>query len=67
LNKDEFAAQTPFPIGQVNDDYAQYFTGQSYLQPLSQQQVNIFNVTFSSRVATIIGISTMQRAAADRF
>gem|GEM_PF-5903887 len=24
----------------------QYFTGQSYLQPLSQQQVNIFNVTF---------------------
>ena len=46
MNKDEFAAQTPFPIGQVNDDYVQYFTGQSYLQPLSQQQVNIFNVTF---------------------
>ena len=46
MNKDEFAAQTPFPIGQANDDYAQYFTGQSYLQPLSQQQVNIFNVTF---------------------
>gem|GEM_PF-3557197 len=25
MNKDEFAAQTPFPIGQANDDYAQYF------------------------------------------
>jgi len=46
MNKDELAAQTPFPIGQANDGYAQYFTGQSYLQPLSQQQVNIFNVTF---------------------
>ena len=46
MSKDEFAAQTSFPIGQVNDAYAQYFTGQSYLQPLSQQQVNIFNVTF---------------------
>ena len=66
MNKDEFAAQTPFPIGQTNDDYAQYFTGQSYLQPLSQQQVNILT-SRSSRVAAIIGISTMQRAAADRF
>lgn len=46
MSKDEFAAQISFPIGQVNDAYAQYFTGQSYLQPLSQQQVNIFNVTF---------------------
>jgi hypothetical protein len=27
MNKDEFAAQTPFLIGQANDDYAQYFTG----------------------------------------
>jgi len=27
MNKDEFAAQTPFPIGQANGDYAQYFTG----------------------------------------
>ena len=38
MNKDELAAQTPFPIGQANDDYAQYFTGQSYLQPLSQMK-----------------------------
>lgn len=35
-----------FPIGQPNDAFAQYFTGQSYLAPVSTQQVGIFNVTF---------------------
>ena len=35
-----------FPIGQPNDAYAQYFVGQSYLAPLSMQQVPMFNVTF---------------------
>lgn len=35
-----------FPIGQPNDGFAQYFTGQSYLAPLSTPQVGIFNVTF---------------------
>lgn len=35
-----------FPIGQPNDGFAQYFTGQSYLAPISSQQVGIFNVTF---------------------
>ena len=35
-----------FPIGQPNDGFAQYFIGQSYLAPLSTQQVGIFNVTF---------------------
>ena len=35
-----------FPIGEPNDGYAQYFIGQSYLAPLSTQQVGIFNVTF---------------------
>ena len=35
-----------FPIGQPNDGFAQYFSGQSYLAPLSTQQVGIFNVTF---------------------
>ena len=35
-----------FPIGQPNDAYAQYFVGQSYLAPLSTQQVTFFNVTF---------------------
>ncbi len=35
-----------FPIGEANDGLAQYFTGRSYLQPLSQQQVGVYNVTF---------------------
>ena len=35
-----------FPIGEPNDDFAKYFIGQSYLAPLSTQQVGIYNVTF---------------------
>ncbi|MDE6730377.1 MAG: carboxymuconolactone decarboxylase family protein [Oscillospiraceae bacterium] len=35
-----------FPIGQPNDGFAQYFIGQSYLAPVSTEQVGIFNVTF---------------------
>ena len=35
-----------FPIGQPNDGYARYFSGQSYLAPLSTNQVSIYNVTF---------------------
>lgn len=35
-----------FPIGQPNNAYAQYFSGNSYLAPISTKQVGIFNVTF---------------------
>lgn len=35
-----------FPIGKPNDRFAQYFIGQSYLAPVSMEQVGIFNVTF---------------------
>lgn len=35
-----------FPIGQPNIAYEQYFSGKSYLEPISKQQVKIFNVTF---------------------
>ena len=35
-----------FPIGEPNDAYAQYFVGQSYLAPVSTNQVPVFNVTF---------------------
>ena len=41
------AAQMCFPIGQPNDGYAQYFSGQSYLAPISTGQIPIFNVTFA--------------------
>ncbi len=40
------AAQMVFPIGEPNDAFAQYFTGRSYLAPISKEQVGIFNVTF---------------------
>ncbi len=35
-----------FPIGQPNDAFAKYFIGQSYLAPLSTEQIGIYNVTF---------------------
>ena len=35
-----------FPVGQKNDAFAQYFIGQSYLAPVSTEQVPVFNVTF---------------------
>ncbi len=40
------AASMVFPIGTPNNGFAQYFTGQSYLSPVSNEQVSIFNVTF---------------------
>ena len=44
--KDKYQNTIFFPIGASNDAYAQYFSGQSYLAPLSSQQVTFFNVTF---------------------
>lgn len=35
-----------FPIGAPNDGFSQYFSGQSYLAPVSTKQVSVFNVTF---------------------
>lgn len=40
------AKEMVFPIGQPNDAFAQYFVGQSYLAPVSTEQVGVFNVTF---------------------
>lgn len=44
--KEEYADSMIFPIGEPNDSFAEYFTGQSYLAPVSADQVGIFNVTF---------------------
>jgi 4-carboxymuconolactone decarboxylase len=44
--KSAHAAEMVFPIGALNDAFAQYFIGQSYLAPVSTEQVGIFNVTF---------------------
>lgn len=44
--KAAFQREMIFPIGEPNTAYAQYFQGQSYLTPVSREQVNISNVTF---------------------
>ncbi len=43
--KDKYQNSIFFPIGTPNP-YGQFFVGQSYLAPVSQQQVSVFNVTF---------------------
>ncbi len=42
----KFEQEMIFPIGAPNDAYAEYFVGQSYLAPISAEQVKIANVTF---------------------
>lgn len=44
--RQKFEQESIFPIGAPNDAYARYFVGQSYLAPVSTEQVKIFNVTF---------------------
>lgn len=47
--KSAHQAEMVFPIGAPNDAYAQFFIGQSYLAPVSGEQVGIFNVTFEPK------------------
>ena len=47
--KAAFQRQMIFPIGEPNTAYAKYFIGKSYLAPISNQQVNVANVTFEPR------------------
>ena len=35
-----------FPIGEPNTAFEKYFAGQSYLAPISTEQIGIYNVTF---------------------
>ncbi|MBQ9229161.1 MAG: carboxymuconolactone decarboxylase family protein [Eubacterium sp.] len=44
-DKDRFQSEIFLPIGEPNP-YNNYFTGQSYLAPVSTEQVPAFNVTF---------------------
>ena len=47
--KAAFQREMIFPVGEPNTAYAKYFTGNSYLAPISREQVNISNVTFEPR------------------
>lgn len=44
--KTRFEQQSIFPIGEPNTAFAKYFIGNSYLAPISTEQVKFFNVTF---------------------
>ena len=49
MTPEDYAKTIIFPIGDPNDAYAQYFVGNSYLAPLSDEQVRFSNVTFEPR------------------
>lgn len=44
-----FQREMIFPIGEPNTGFAKYFTGNSYLAPISTDQIKFFNVTFEPR------------------
>lgn len=44
--KERYQQTIMFPIGEPNTAYEKYFIGQSYLAPVSTEQVKMFNVTF---------------------
>ena len=48
MNKEEFDKVNVFGLGEPNKNYAQYFIGNSYLQPLTNPNETVFlaNVTF---------------------
>lgn len=48
-DKSAHARNMVFPIGQPNNAYSQYFIGQSYLAPVSTEQMGIYNVTFEPK------------------
>lgn len=48
-DKEAFAKSMIFPVGEPNTAYARYFIGQSYLAPVSTEQVRISNVSFEPR------------------
>ena len=48
------AKEMMFPIGAPNDGFAQYFSGRSFLAPISTSQVGIFNVTFEPGCSKLV-------------
>ena len=44
--REEFQMSTPYPIGEPNTGYAQYFIGNSYLAPMDAEKGGPVNVTF---------------------
>lgn len=44
--RQQFQREMIFPIGEPNTAYAKYFVGNSYLAPISREQLHVSNVTF---------------------
>ncbi len=47
--KEKYEKTIMFPIGEKNDAFSKYFTGQSYIYPISTSQVKMYNVTFEPK------------------
>lgn len=67
-NKEEFDKQNIFGKGEANTAFADYFIGNSFLNPLTHPgNVPCFwQMLHLSQDAAITGISIMQKAAAGR-
>ena len=46
MNKEEFDKVNIFGMGNPNVNFAQYFVGNSYLNPLTKEPISMANVTF---------------------
>ena len=44
--RSKYQSEIFFPIGEKNDAFAEFFIGQSYISPVSTEQIPIFCVTF---------------------
>ena len=60
--KDKFGKELFFPIGEPNP-YGQFFVGQSYLTPVSTEQIPVYNVTFELGCRTTGTSTTLKKAA----
>ena len=47
LSLEQLAKLAPFPLGEANLNYAQYFDGESFLNPISTFGVPLFAVSFA--------------------
>ena len=43
---EKFAASDQFGVGEPNTAYAEFFDGQSYLNPINDGEIRLVNVTF---------------------
>ena len=69
LSYKEFEKANMFGLGSLNEAYAQYFTGNSFLNPLTnpKKQQYFWQISPLSRAAETTGIFITQKAEEDSF